>query len=115
MAVKKSGRKPRSGKSSKADESEYEARLAPLEEEENGAQPRQPANNSDDGTLAINTGELTLPQELIEEEDEKRLWFMHIDPAVLAILCFSLLFIAFIAYLILSGWEPPMPEIKIAK
>ncbi|MDX6695461.1 MAG: hypothetical protein QOF02_3064 [Blastocatellia bacterium] len=113
MAVKKSGRKARGGKK-QAGETESESRLTPPEEG-NGAQGRQPANNKDDGTLAVNTGELTLPQELIEEDDEKRIWFMRVDPAVLTILCLSLLFIAFIAYLILSGWEPPAPEIKIAK
>jgi len=125
MAVKKSGRKPALKKSahkhrrdSQAGESELESRPAPPEEE-NGArrppQSNQNANN-DNGTLAVNTGELKLPQELAEEEeDERKTIFTRIDPAVLTILCLSLLFIAFIACVILYGWEPPTPEIKIAK
>jgi hypothetical protein len=125
MAVKKSGRKPALKKSahkrrgdSKASASEFEARLTPPEEKNGARRPPQANQNSnnDNGTLAVNTGELKLPQELAEEEeDERKNIFKRIDPAVLTILCLSLLFIAFIACVILYGWEPPTPEIKIAK
>jgi hypothetical protein len=126
MAVKKSGRKPASKKSahkqrgdSKTSESESEARLTPPEEKNGARRPPPQANqnsNTDNGKLAVNTGELKLPQELAdEEEDERKTIFTRIDPAVLTILCLSLLFIAFIACVILYGWEPPTTEIKMAK
>jgi hypothetical protein len=101
MAVKRGVRARRGSGSEK--ESEFEARLAPPEEK-SGAASRQAVN--DKGALPVNTGELKLPQDLLEEGQEAAN-FWRIDPVVFALLCFSLLFIAVIAYVIWSGWEPP--------
>jgi hypothetical protein len=98
MAVKKRRRGASSG------ETKSEAQLAPPEEKE-GAPVSRP-NPANDGKLPVNTGELKLPQELVEEETEGP-GFQRVDPVVLVILCFSLIFILIIAYVIWSGWEPP--------
>jgi hypothetical protein len=103
MAVKKT-RRVRRGVGNNSAESEAAAQLAPPEERKSGGSSNQAAAN--DGTLTLNTSELKLPQDLIEEKEDDK-GFPRIDPVVLAILCFSLVFIAFIAYLIWSGWEPP--------
>jgi hypothetical protein len=65
-------------------------------------------SSANNGLLQVDTGKLKLPQGLSEEEDEPKRFF-SIDPAVLIILCFSLIFIMTIAYVIWSGWEPPQP------
>jgi hypothetical protein len=101
MAVKKTRRVRRGGNNS--GESESEAQLAPPEERAGAGSSKAAAN---DGTLNINTSELKLPQDLIEEKKEMT-GFLSIDPIVLAILCFSLIFILAIGYVIWSGWEPP--------
>lgn len=98
----KSHREHRNGSAGVPGESAAEARLTPPEETK-GARNNQGAAS---GVLAVNTGELKLPKELTEEEEEVKR-FMPVDPAVLVILCFSLLFILTIAYVIWSGWEPP--------
>jgi hypothetical protein len=102
MAVRKKKRRAANN-----GETEFEARLTPPEEKK-GAANKGEVNKSaaGDGTLSVNTGDLKLPQELIEEETDGSL-FQRIDPAVLVILCLSLVFIASIAYVIWSGWEPP--------
>lgn len=102
MAIRKRSRRARQG-GNNSGESEFEARLAPLEERR-GAGSTQGSNN--DGTLAVNTGDLKLPQDLTEEEEEVHSFF-PVDPFVFATLCFALLFILAIAYVIWSGWEPP--------
>ncbi|HEX8494689.1 MAG TPA: hypothetical protein VF658_17725 [Pyrinomonadaceae bacterium] len=103
MAIRKRSRRARLARGgNNSGESEYEARLAPLEEKR-GAGNTQSSNN--DGTLAVNTGDLKLPQDLTEEEEEVHSFF-PIDPFVFATLCFALLFILTIAYVIWSGWEP---------
>jgi hypothetical protein len=102
MAVKKT-RRVRRGGGNNSGESEAAAQLAPPEERKSGGSNNQAAGN--DGTLAINTSELKLPQDLIEEKEEVK-GFPRIDPVVLAILCFSLVFILGIAYIIWNGWEP---------
>jgi hypothetical protein len=110
MAVRKKKRRAANN-----GETEFEARLTPPEEKgaaNKGEVDKSAANkNGDDksaagdGTLSVNTGDLKLPQEFVEEGTDGSL-FHHIDPAVLVILCISLIFIASIAYVIWSGWEP---------
>lgn len=100
MAVKRSRRARRNKNDS--GESAAEARLAPLEERSGGAIQHQVSHN--DGTLVLDTGQLKLPPEVEEEKTAKAL---AIDPAVLVILCFALVFIAVIAYIVWQGWEPP--------
>lgn len=101
MAVKKS-RRARHRKNSSG-ESASEARLAPPEERGDGAGSHQFSN--DDGALVLNTGRLKLPQQI--EEEEGKAGFLTIDPAVLTLLCLSLIFIVAIAFIIWNGWEPP--------
>lgn len=104
MAIRKRLRRARQRKGeNNSGESEHEARLAPLEERQ-AANVTQSSNN--DGTLAVNTGDLKLPNELSEEEEEAHSFFA-IDPFVFGALCFALLFILAIAYIVWSGWEPP--------
>ena len=104
MAIRKRSRRARRGKGeNNSGESEHEARLAPLEERSSTGTAQ---NSNNDGVLAVNTGNLKLPQDLTEEEEEVQRFF-PIDPFVFAILCFSILFILAIAYIIWSGWEPP--------
>jgi hypothetical protein len=85
-------------------EAEREARRAPPEEREGAASNNQ--NSGDDGRLKVDTGQLKIPQDLTEEEEEVKR-FLPADPAVLIIICLSLIFIAAIAYVIWNGWEPP--------
>ena len=75
--------------------------LAPLEEREkhHGSQ-----NSNTEGVMAVDTGELKLPQEFTERGEE-RPRFLGLEPVAIVILIFSLAFIAFIAYLIST--EPP--------
>lgn len=112
MAVRKKKRRAANN-----GETEFEARLTPPEEKKSAANKGEvdksaASKNGDDksaagdGTLSVNTGDLKLPQELIEDETDGSL-FQRIDPAVMVILCLSLVFIASIAYVIWSGWEPP--------
>jgi uncharacterized membrane protein (DUF485 family) len=49
--------------------------------------------------MAVDTGELKLPKEFTEREEE-RSRFLGLEPVALVILVFSLAFILFIAYLI---------------
>ena len=108
MAIRKRSRRKRQGTGeNNSGESESEARLTPPEEKRDAAATTAQSSNND-GTLTVNTGDLKLPQELTEEEEEEEVRrFLPIDPFVFAILCFSLLFILAIAYIIWSGWEPP--------
>lgn len=105
MAIR---RMPRPGEQGEGEdhsgETERAARRSPQPEGRDGTSLNQ--SSTDNGLLQIDTGQLKLPQNLTEEEEEVKR-FMPIDPAVLVILCFSLAFIAVIAYIIWSGWEPP--------
>lgn len=104
MAIRKRSRRARQGRGeNNSGESEHEARLAPLEERGKADIAQTPHN---DGKLAVDTGSLKMPQDFTEEEEEAQSFF-SIDPFVLGILCFSLLFILAIAYIVWSGWEPP--------
>jgi hypothetical protein len=102
--MRKRSRRARKGTGeNNSGESEHEARLAPLEERRGADIAPSPHN---DGTLTVDTGDLKLPQDLTEEEEEVHQYF-PIDPFVFVILCFSLIFILTIAYVIWNGWEPP--------
>lgn len=97
MAVKKEPRRLHSPvKAKSAEAAEHAAHLAPPEEQ-NGRQRNQPSNH--DGAIVVDTGELKLPSGVVEDEKGKGGLF-GMDPVVLLIFCFSLAFIAFIAYLI---------------
>ncbi len=102
MAVKRARRRRRNKNSS--GESASAARLAPPEERGDGKSGQLAAKN--DGTLSVNTGQLKLPADFKEDEEDAG-GLLFIDPAVLVILCFSLIFILVIAYIIWNGWEPP--------
>jgi hypothetical protein len=43
----------------------------------------------------------------LTEEETKKSGLLSVDPAVMFILCCSLVFIAVIAFVIWNGWEPP--------
>jgi hypothetical protein len=75
----------------------YVNELAPPEEQA-GRKASRPSNNGD-GVLQAGTDNLKIPKGLIDEDDAPAHWF-HLDPMVILILCFSLAFIIFIAYLI---------------
>lgn len=97
MAVKKEPHRLHSPvKAKSAEAAAHAAHLAPPEEQ-NGKQRRQASNS--DGAIGVDTGDLTLPAGVIEEEKDKARLF-GMDPVVLFIFCFALAFIAFIAYLI---------------
>ncbi|HKQ99269.1 MAG TPA: hypothetical protein VJT09_01275 [Pyrinomonadaceae bacterium] len=69
-------------------------RLAPPEE-----RATKSANGNSKGVIALDTGELALPKDLVETNEGK--WsFLGLDPLALIILLFSLAFIIFIARLI---------------
>ena len=102
MAVKKEPRRLHNPvKARSAEAAEHAANLAPLEEQ-NGKQKNQGTDNN--GAIVVDTGELKLPKGIIEE-DNGGAEFFGMDPVVLLIFCLSLIFIAFIAYLI--SIEPP--------
>ncbi|MBA3766411.1 MAG: hypothetical protein H0W99_05370 [Acidobacteria bacterium] len=100
MAVKKEPRRlhnPVKAKSAKA--AKQAAHLAPPEEQ-NGKQ----RNQNSDGAIVVDTAKLRLPKGVLEEEKGGTGLF-GMNPLVLLLFCFSLAFIAFIAYLI--SIEPP--------
>jgi hypothetical protein len=103
MAVKKSARKSRGD--DPAEKPKTKSQAAPSAKK---SQARKEQHPPDEGTLPVDTGELALPQGLTEE-DETTSGFLRFDPVVLAILCFSFIFILVIAYVIWNGWEPPTP------
>lgn len=71
--------------------------LAPLEEQESAERRRR------NGAIVLDTQELKLPKELIEESKPVKGW--RLEPVVVFILALALAFIVFIAYLI--SIEPP--------
>ncbi|HVG32318.1 MAG TPA: hypothetical protein VM911_04530 [Pyrinomonadaceae bacterium] len=109
MAVKKGSRKkePRRlhspVRAGSKEAAEHAARLTPPEEQ-NGAQSRQ-GSKGDDGAIVVDTSKLKLPKGVTEEEQNAPNWF-GFDPVVLIILGLSVLFIAFIAYLISTQPAP---------
>ena len=104
MAIRRMSRQDQQGEGGNhAGEAERDARSLPPAEKEDT--PRN-QSSADNGLLQVDTGQLKLPQNLTEEEEEVKR-FLPIDPAVLILLCFSLIFIGTIAYVIWSGWEPP--------
>ena len=98
MAVEKETRRKHNPvKTSSREAAERAAQLAPLEERGNGGAAR---NAKQGGALSVDTGELKLPEGLMDEADEPTQSLFHLEPVVLAILAFALAFIAFITYLI---------------
>lgn len=78
--------------------------LAPLEEQQGGEQEiAVGTNHGNAGAIVVDTGELRLPKDFIEEEREGNP--LGLEPVVIFILILVLAFIAFIAYLI--SVEPP--------
>ena len=69
--------------------------LAPPEERAD----RSANQSRDGGVMAVDTGELKLPDDFTERED-KKLNLLGLDSIALIILIFALAFIAFTAYLI---------------
>jgi len=110
MAVKKGARKkePRRlhspVRASSAEAAEHAARLTPPEEQ-NGSQSPQGSSRADDGAILVDTSKLKLPKGVMEEGENAPSWF-GFDPVVLIILGLSILFIAFIAYLISTQPAP---------
>lgn len=79
------------------------AHLAPPEEQ-TGQATKRGANNG--GAIMVDTGALKLPKGFIEEDKNvDRIFNPH--PVVLVITGLALAFIAVIALVIFSGWEPP--------
>ena len=79
-------------KASHEETSALASSLAPLEEQEEGRRRHQ------NGAIVLDTQELKLPKELIEES--KPVKGLGLEPVVIFILALLLAFIAFIAYLI---------------
>ena len=73
--------------------------LAPLEELEE----KRGSKGHPNGAIVLNTGELKLPRDLMEKDEEPG--GLGLEPVVIFILALALGFIAFIAYLI--SIEPP--------
>lgn len=109
MAVKKGARRKESRRlhspvrAGSAEAAEHAARLTPPEEQ-NGAQTPKDSD-ANDGAILLDTSKLKLPKGAIGEEQNAPNWF-GFDPAVLIILGLSILFIAFIAYLISTNPAP---------
>jgi hypothetical protein len=93
MALKKETRREHNPvKSSRREAKESAAHLAPPEEAASQAKR--------EGGLAVDTGELKLPDALMVETDAREQGFFKFEPVVLFILGATLAYIAFIAYLI---------------
>jgi len=89
-------------KHKKGDTAQLAAQLAPLEElDSRGAQPGgphsgDPKGNSAYGAIVVDNEDLHVPKDIMEGSDEKT--YLGMEPVVIAILGFMLLFIAFIAW-----------------
>ena len=109
MAVKKGSRKRESRRlhspvrAGSREAAEHAARLTPPEEQNRAQSPQ--GSNGGDGAILVDTSKLKLPKGMIEEEQNAPSWF-GFDPVVLIILGLSLIFIAFIAYLISTQPAP---------
>ena len=81
---------------------ELAAQLAPLEEQQEGQTDGARRNRRLPGAIIVDTAELKLP-EGIGEEEKQGAKLSDINPVVAFIFVFSILFIAFISYLIATG------------
>lgn len=72
--------------------------LAPLEEQQRREEGAGQSNQHPNGAIVVDTGELKLPKDFIEEERTDNSF--GLEPVVILILMLVLTFIAFIAYLI---------------
>ena len=84
----------------KHDADQLAHQLAPLEEQDKQAAAMQPGgelnSGPDYGAIVVDNVDLKIPTGITEEPDEKR--FLGLEPVVLVVLIFSLVFIAFIAW-----------------
>ncbi len=85
----------------KGDTAELSARLAPPEEKQN-AVAQQPSNNGnkdngDGGAIIVNSSQVTLSSDFIEE-DRAAAKIFRLEPVALVIVVFALAFIIFIAW-----------------
>jgi hypothetical protein len=100
MAVKRESRHEHNPvKSSRRESKRRAAKLAPPEERKPAAKTR----TGQDGALAVDTGELKLPESLLAETQASDGGSFHLEPVVIFILACALAYIAFIIYLISSG------------
>jgi hypothetical protein len=86
-------------KHKKGDTAQLAAQLAPLEELDKSSAGRQaadPKGNSAYGAIVVDNDGLNVPKDIMEGSDEKT--YLGMEPVVLVILGFMLLFIAFIAW-----------------
>jgi hypothetical protein len=89
-------------KHKKGDTAQLAAQLAPLEEldrrsaQPGGAQAGDPQGTSSAGAIVVDNEGLLVPKDIMEGSDEKT--YFGMEPVVLVILGFMLLFIAFIAW-----------------
>ncbi|MGI8566932.1 MAG: hypothetical protein ACR2LZ_10680 [Pyrinomonadaceae bacterium] len=82
------------------DAMEKASKLAPPEEI-TGSVVGNGAGNNNRGAIVVDTGALKLPENLLSSEEKKSMWSRP-EPVVIFIMCAALLFIAFIAWLIMG-------------
>jgi hypothetical protein len=102
MAVRRESRREHNPVGASSDGAMGKADLLAPQEERAKKSVNKGAKNG--GVMAVDTGELKLPNEFTEKED-KRARLFGLEPIALIILVFSIIFIAFITYLIAT--EPP--------
>jgi len=105
MKKKSSLRLNKRRKREPADTNQLAAQLAPLEEQDKQAAAEQigeTLNSTNDpkdpnyGAIVVDNANLMVPQDIVEEESQKR--FLGIEPVVLVLLILFLGFIAFVAW-----------------
>jgi hypothetical protein len=100
VAVKKESRREHNPvKSSRRESKRRAAKLAPPEERNQEGKTQRDG----DGALAVDTGELKLPESLRADTEASAGGTFHLDPVVIVILASALAYIALIIYLIASG------------
>lgn len=103
--MKKESRREHNPIHSSSDRAAQKARrLAPPEEQ---VTKKVTGISNNGGVINVDTGNLNLPREFTERDDGKS-YFLGLEPLAAAILIFSIVFIAFITYLISSG--PPKTQ-----
>jgi hypothetical protein len=101
MAVKKESRREHNPvKTSRRRARARAAQLAPLEERISGEGKSRAQR---DGSFALETGELKLPEALMVETETRADGAFRFEPFVIFILACALAYIAFIVYLIATG------------
>ena len=96
-----------SGEERRKHEQEMAARLAPLEETEGFAESDQRTGEHEAAdTIKVSNASVKMPDKFLEEERDASGVF-RLEPIVLAILVFMLLFIGFVAWQITLMPAPP--------